>query len=45
MATIKRVKLSELRNHLPSDTPVVTPAERAEELATRVRAAQRRRRW
>jgi hypothetical protein len=45
MATLKRVKLSEVRDHLPADTPVVTPAERAEELAARVRAAQRRRRW
>ncbi|VWX54675.1 hypothetical protein [Novosphingobium sp. 9U] len=43
--TITRVKLSELRDHLPADTPVVTPAERAAELALRVRACQRRRRW
>lgn len=43
--TLKRVKLSELRDHLPADTPVVTPAERAEELRRRVRACQRRRRW
>lgn len=43
--TIKRVKLADLRDHLPADTPVVTPAERAEELARRVRACQRRRRW
>jgi hypothetical protein len=43
--TIKRVKLSELRDHLPADTPVVTPEERAEELRRRVRACQRRRRW
>ena len=42
---IKRVKLTELRAHLPSDTPVVTEAERAEELRIRVRACQRRRRW
>ena len=45
MATIKRVKLADLRKHLPADTPVVTPAERAEELRARVRASQRRRRW
>ena len=45
MATIKRVKLAELREHLPADTPIVMPAERAELLARRVRAAQRRRRW
>ncbi|MET0238308.1 MAG: hypothetical protein ABW184_00275 [Sphingobium sp.] len=43
--TIKRVKLAQLRDHLPSDTPVVTPEERAEELRQRVRACQRRRRW
>lgn len=42
---IKRVKLAELREHLPPDTPVVTPDERAEQLRRRVRAAQRRRRW
>ena len=28
-----------------SDTPVVTPEQRAEELRIRVRACQRRRRW
>lgn len=43
--TISRVKLAELRDHLPSDTPVVTPEERAEELRLRVIACQRRRRW
>jgi hypothetical protein len=42
---IKRVPVAELRKHLPPDTPVVTPEERAEELRVRVRAAQRRRRW
>jgi hypothetical protein len=43
--TIKRVKLAELRDHLPADTPVVTSEERAEQLRRRVRACQRRRRW
>lgn len=43
--TMKRVKLDVLRDHLPADTPVVTPEERAEELRRRVRACQRRRRW
>lgn len=43
--TITRVKLADLRAHLPSDTPVVTPEERDEELRLRVRACQRRRRW
>jgi hypothetical protein len=42
---IKRVPLAQLRQHLPADTPTVTPEERAEELRVRVRAAQRRRRW
>ena len=42
---IKRVKLADLRRHLPADTPTVTPQQRAEQLRARVRAAQRRRRW
>jgi hypothetical protein len=42
---IRRVKLAELRRHLPADTPIVTARERAEELRQRVRACQRRRRW
>jgi hypothetical protein len=42
---IRRVKLAELREHLPADTPVVTPEQRGEELRRRVRACQRRRRW
>jgi hypothetical protein len=42
---IKRVPLSEVREHLPRDTPVVTPEQRAVEVKDRVRAAQRRRRW
>jgi len=42
---IRRVKLAELRDHLPADTPAVTPGERAQELRLRVRACQRRRRW
>jgi hypothetical protein len=43
--TIERVKLAALRQHLPADTPSVTPEQRAEELRQRVRACQRRRRW
>ena len=43
--TLKRVKFAELRGHLPADTPLVTPDQRAEELRRRVRACQRRRRW
>jgi len=42
---IRRVPLARLREHLPADTPPVTPQERAEELRRRVRACQRRRRW
>ena len=45
MPTLKRVKFSEIRDHLPKDTPVVTPEERAEQLRQRVRGCQRRRRW
>jgi hypothetical protein len=43
--TLKRVKFSELRDHLPVDTPIVSAEERTEELRRRVRACQRRRRW
>jgi hypothetical protein len=43
--TLKRVKFSELRQHLPADTPSVSLEERADELRRRVRACQRRRRW
>ncbi len=45
LPTLKRVKFADLRDHLPADTPSVTPEERAEELRLRVKAAQRRRRW
>jgi len=43
--TLKRVKLGELREHLPADTPRVSPEERDRELRLRVRGCQRRRRW
>lgn len=33
--SVKKVPLAELRNHLPADTPVVTPEERAEALRRR----------
>lgn len=45
LPTLKRVKFSEIRDHLPADTPVVRPEQRAEELRQRVRGCQRRRRW
>jgi hypothetical protein len=44
-AVIHRVPLAKLHDHLPKDTPKVTPQERAEELRLRIAAAQRRRRW
>lgn len=43
--TITRVKLTDLRDHLPPDTPHISAEERAEELRLRVKACQRRRRW
>jgi hypothetical protein len=43
--TIHRVPFAKIRDHLPKDTPHITPEQRREELATRVRACQRRRRW
>lgn len=43
--TLKRVELATIREHLPRDTPTVTPQARAEELRRRVRGCQRRRRW
>jgi hypothetical protein len=42
---LTRVKFSDIRKHLPKDTPAVTQAERADELRRRVRGCQRRRRW
>lgn len=45
LPTITRLKLADLRAHLPADTPAVTAEERAEQLRQRVRACQRRRRW
>jgi hypothetical protein len=42
---VKRMKLSELRDHIPADTPVITEAERKERLLARFRGAQFRRKW
>jgi hypothetical protein len=39
---IRAVKLRELFDHLPADTPRVTPAERSAAIARRNRALQRR---
>ena len=43
--SLKRVKLDELRRHLPAETPTVTAAERRASLLQRSRGAQLRRRW
>lgn len=43
--TIKKVPFSEIRNHLPADTPVVTAEQRAEQLRLRREGAQLRRIW
>jgi hypothetical protein len=43
--TITKVKLAELRRHLPSDTPVVTPEQRDAAIRLRRKGAQLRRRW
>lgn len=45
LPTITRVKFDEIREHLPNDTAIVTPEERAAELRERVLGCQRRRRW
>ena len=43
--TIKKVPVADVRAHLPADTPVVTPEERAESLRRRREGAQLRRIW
>lgn len=43
--TLTRVKLSDVRAHLPSGTPHISPAERRTSLLERARGAQLRRRW
>ena len=43
--TIKKVPFGELRSHLPEDTPVVTPAQRRQDLRRRRESAQLRRIW
>ena len=42
---IQKVALSEVRKVLPADTPVVTPAQRREQLRARREAAQMRNLW
>lgn len=43
--TLTRVKLADVRSHLPKDTPTITPAERDTALRERRIGAQLRRRW
>jgi hypothetical protein len=43
--TMTRVRFDEVRDHLPADTPVVTPAERRDQLRRRREGAQLRRLW
>ena len=43
--TMQKVPFAELRDHLPSDTPVVSPEERREQLRLRREGAQLRRIW
>jgi hypothetical protein len=44
-ATVNKVPVSEVLKHLPADTAVVTPSERAEQLRHRREGAQLRRIW
>jgi len=43
--TLTKVKLAQLRDHLPPDTLMLTPVQRAEALRERRVGAQLRRRW
>jgi hypothetical protein len=43
--TIMLVKVADVRDHLPADTPVVSPAQRREHLRARREAVQLRRIW
>ena len=43
--SLKRVKLADVRNHLPADTPVFGEPQRREQLLERWRGAQIRRKW
>ena len=45
LPTLKRVPLADLKAHLPQDTAMMTPEERAEILRERRIASQLRRRW
>lgn len=43
--SLNLIPLDSVRDHVPADTPIVSPAERDQALRTRARAAQLRRRW
>lgn len=43
--TITKVKLAEVRNYLPADTPIVTAQARDAAIRMRRKGAQLRRRW
>jgi len=43
--TLRRVKMADLRAHLPSDTPLISEEQRKERLLARFRGAQIRRKW
>jgi hypothetical protein len=43
--TVKKVKVTEVREHLPADTPAVTAQERDASIRLRRKGAQLRRRW
>lgn len=45
LPTLTKVKLADLRRHLPGSTPVISAAERSETLRKRRIGAQLRRRW
>lgn len=45
LPTVKRVKLADIRQHLPAETPVVSETERLKTLSERRIGAQLRRRW
>jgi hypothetical protein len=44
-ATVTKVPFAQVRQHLPADTPVVSPAQRLEQLRRRRQGAQWRRIW
>ncbi len=43
--TLKKVKLAEVRDHLPSDTPVIDAQERDARIRARARSLQMRTKW